>query len=84
MEENNLQSDTHIKNRFVIFGDFAVGGYVPARIRVNSIDEYYIDSTGVLRIILKDGRKHSFKYSKVEATKKLLDKLDSLFNIRII
>lgn len=53
------------------------------RIKINSIEEYYICSKGRLTIF-HSGRKSMFEYKDPVMTERLLDKIDSLFNIKLV
>ena len=53
------------------------------RIKISSIEEYYICLKGRLTIF-HSGRKSMFEYKDPVMTERLLDKIDALFNIKLV
>jgi hypothetical protein len=82
MENNFSKISLKARAEFIEFKDFKLGTEGSSkRIKIDSIDEYYISSSGILMVICS-GKKIQFEYKKSSDTIKLLAKLDSLFNIR--
>jgi hypothetical protein len=84
MESDVSKLKLKSRSEFIEFKDFktSVEGS-SKRIKISSIEEYYICSKGRLTIF-HSGRKSMFEYKDQVMTEKLLDRIDSLFNIKLV
>jgi hypothetical protein len=72
------------RSEFIKLKDFKTSSEGSSkRIKLSSIEEYYICSKGKLTIF-HSGRKSMFEYKDPVMTEKLLDKIDALFNIKLL
>lgn len=84
MKSEFLKEELKSRPEFLELKDFKTSKEGSSKkIKINSIEEYYICSKGRLNI-LHSGRKSLFEYKDPLMTEKLLDKIDSIFNIKSI
>jgi hypothetical protein len=84
MESEVSKSKLKSRSEFIVFKCFKTSPEGSSkRIKVNTIEEYYICSRGRLTIF-HSGRKSMFEYKDPVMTEKLLDKIDALFNIKSV
>jgi len=84
MESDVSKLKLKSRSEFILFKCFKTSPEgSPKRIKISSIEEYYICSKGRLTIF-HSGRKSMFEYKDSVMTEKLLDKIDALFNIKSV
>jgi hypothetical protein len=84
MESDVSKLKLKSRSEFIEFKDFKTSLEGSSKkIKLSTIEEYYICSKGRLTIF-HSGRKSMFEYKDPVMTEKLLDKIDSLFNIKLV
>jgi hypothetical protein len=84
MESDVSKLKLKSRSEFIEFKDFKTSPKGSSKkIKLSTIEEYYICSKGRLTIF-HSGRKSMFEYRDPVMTEKLLDKIDSLFNIKLV
>jgi hypothetical protein len=86
MEKDLLKKRLMARDVFVEFKNFRINKEnvnSSKRIRLSTIDEYFLDENGVL-VVYNSGKKNTFRFRSESKAMLTIEKLDSLFSIERI